>query len=133
MSHIRTVQAIYAAFARGDIPAVLDALDDNVAWEPGLVDQGIPWLKPGQGKAHAAAFFQTVGANLAFSKFEPVALMENDDQVAAVLSIEATVIPTGRRIVDTAEVHLWTFNRAGKVSALRHAVDTAQHLAALAP
>lgn len=133
MSHIQTVQEIYAAFGQGDIPAVLAALDDGVAWEPGMIDRGIPWLKPGQGKAHAAAFFQTVGANLAFSRFEPLTILGDDNQVVAVLAIEATVIPTGKQIVETAEVHLWSFNRDGKVSAFRHVVDTIQHLAAATP
>ena len=35
MSNLATVQAIYAAFGRGDVPAILSHLTDGVAWEHG--------------------------------------------------------------------------------------------------
>lgn len=40
--HAKTVEAIYAAFGRGDIPGILAALRENVEWEHDAVDQGIP-------------------------------------------------------------------------------------------
>ena len=33
MSNLQTVQDIYAAFGRGDIPAILDELADDVRWD----------------------------------------------------------------------------------------------------
>lgn len=35
MDNKQIVQTIYAAFGRGDIPAILEQLDDNVDWEYG--------------------------------------------------------------------------------------------------
>ncbi len=33
MSNEQTVQDLYAAFGRGDLPAILDKLSDDVVWE----------------------------------------------------------------------------------------------------
>ena len=35
MSNLATVQGIYAAFRRGDIPAILECLAEDVVWEYG--------------------------------------------------------------------------------------------------
>jgi ketosteroid isomerase-like protein len=32
MSNVATVQSIYEAFGRGDIPAILDRISDDVIW-----------------------------------------------------------------------------------------------------
>jgi hypothetical protein len=45
------------------------------------------------------------------------------------MRIEFTVKATGNRLRDE-ELHLWTFDDAGRVTALRHYVDTAKHIAA---
>jgi ketosteroid isomerase-like protein len=51
---LETVQQIYAAFGRGDIPAILAALDDDVKWESwednSAQRAGVPWLRGGSGK-----------------------------------------------------------------------------------
>ena len=49
--HAKTVEAIYAAFGRGDIPGILAALREDVEWEDDAVDQGIPWLASHQCRA----------------------------------------------------------------------------------
>ena len=40
MSEVETVRGLYAAFAAGDIPAVLAALDANVDWREA---EGFPY------------------------------------------------------------------------------------------
>ena len=35
MSNVHTVQEIYAAFGRGDVPAILSRLSESVEWEYG--------------------------------------------------------------------------------------------------
>ena len=57
--------AIYEAFGRGDVPAILDRLADDVLWEhwadwtPHAA--GVSWLRPRTGRAGAAEFFGIVG------------------------------------------------------------------------
>ena len=55
-------------------------------------------------------------------------MMEGANQVAVTFVIEY-LTPVGGHLRDE-EIHLWTFNDAGKVCALRHYVDTAKHIAA---
>lgn len=131
---LQTVQDIYAAFGRGDIPAILDALDDDVKWETWEVDQsaqaaGVPWLRAGSGKAAAAAFFRVIG-EFRFEDFQVRGLMAGDHQVAAEVFVAVT-LPNGRRVRDE-EMHLWNLSPAGKVTRFRHYVDTAKHIAAAA-
>lgn len=41
-SNLEVVQELYAAFGRGDMPAMLALLDPNVQWDyPGTAD--VPW------------------------------------------------------------------------------------------
>ena len=131
--HIATVFAIYEAFGRGDVGFILDQLDDDVEWEQGGLDHGVPWLQPGRGRDHAAGFFNRLADNADLTMFEPRAPMANETQVAVPVAIEATVRATGKRIVEQNEVHLWTFGAGGKVVAFRHLADTHQHWAALRP
>ena len=62
--NLETVKQIYAASGRGDIPAILDTLADDVAWEAWADNSasklGVPWLLPRHGKSGAAEFFGLV-------------------------------------------------------------------------
>lgn len=56
-------------------------------------------------------------------------LTDGDMHVAVVVDVEAVVHPSGEVITDR-EIHLWTFDDTGRVSALRHFLDTHQHVVA---
>lgn len=124
--HVATVRSLYEAFGRGDVATIIDAAADDVEWEAGAVDHGLPLLTPGRGKAHVAAFFAEVG-KLEFKRFEPRAIFGSGDHVMAVIAIEFLIPSTGRSVSEEGEGHLWTFGRDGKVVAFRHYVDTLQH------
>jgi ketosteroid isomerase-like protein len=126
---IDVVQQIYASFLAGDIPAILDRLDNDVVWEHDVVDHGIPWLKPRRGKQDVAQFFADLSA-LDIQVFEPLEFMESDRHVATNFRVRMVVRATGRAISDY-ELHLWTFDDAGAITGLRHFVDTRQHYLAL--
>lgn len=132
-NNLSTVQQIYAAFGQGDIPAIIEHLDDNVQWESWADNSaqkaGVPWLKSQQGKAGAMAFFQCIGSMLQIKEFQILNLMEGGNQVAVEFILEADVPGTGGHFRDE-EMHLWTFNEAGKVTRLRHYTDTHKHLKA---
>jgi uncharacterized protein len=134
VSNVATVQQIYEAFGRGDIPAILERFGDDVEFDDWNVDHvgqgaGVPWLVRRAGQAGAVEFFETVGATLEFHRFESVNILEGGDQVAATIRFDATAKATGERFEDE-EIHLWTFDDAGKVSGMRHYVDTAKHIKA---
>lgn len=125
-SNLPAVQAIYAAFGRGDIPAILSYLSPSVDWDYGYEDSTIPWLQHGHGHAGAAAFFSSLTA-LEFHHFQPKTLLEGPGIVVSLVDVEATVNATGKRIREEDEVHIWYFDEEGKVTRFRHQVDTLQH------
>jgi hypothetical protein len=132
-NNLSTVQQIYAAFGQGNIPAILDTLDDNVQWEAWADNSaqkaGVPWMLSRQGKAGAIAFFQYVGAMMQIKDFQVLSIMDGGNQIAAEFTIEAEVPSTGGHFRDE-EMHLWTFNEAGRVVRLRHYLDTHKHMQA---
>ena len=135
MSNVQTVQAIYEAFGRGDVPAILDLMSDSVEWEQWEgyntgQDAGVPWLVHRSGKDGVAGFFAALAEGLEVHSFEPVNLLEGGGQVAATISIDGTATKTGERFQDE-EIHLWTFDESGKVTGMRHYADTAKHINAV--
>jgi ketosteroid isomerase-like protein len=128
---LETVQAIYEAFGRGDVPAILDELADDVAWDVDAPGYGIPIYEPGTGKEHAARFFEAL-QDLEFLKFEPKNFLTGGDQVAVPIDVEAKVKATGNT-AKALEVHLWTFRDDGKVSRFFHAIDRHAFVLAYGP
>jgi ketosteroid isomerase-like protein len=126
-----TVTDIYAAFGRGDVPAILDRLADDVAWESWADNHaqraGVPWLRPQTGRDGAAAFFAAI-AGWEIRDFQVHRLLAADDAVVAEVSIDA-VTDAGSPVRDE-ELHLWSFGANGRVTRFRHYVDTAKHIAA---
>ena len=121
MSNVESVQAIYEAFGRGDVPAILDQLADDVAWDQDAPGYGVPIYEPGTGKDHAARFFEAL-QDVEFARFEPTNFLTGGEQVAVTIDLEATVKATGKSF-RALEIHLWTFGADGKVSRFFHCID----------
>src|SRR5262249_59126852 len=69
---ISKVQSLYAAFGRGDVDAIFDALSEDVSWgvdSTAAVD--VPWYGVLNGKANAKKFFAALGEEAEFSAFTP--------------------------------------------------------------
>jgi ketosteroid isomerase-like protein len=127
---------MYAAFGRGDVPAILEHLAEDVAWEPWSDNHaqvaGVPWLQPFHRRADVVRFFEEIG-RWQIHSFAVLDIMAGERQVASEVTIDAT-LPSGRRYRDE-EMHLWTFGPDGKVIRFRHYADTAKqiHAAGLVP
>jgi len=126
MSNVRTIQEIYAAFGRGDIPAILSRLAESVEWEYGPTSTNVPWLQRRRGRDGAAAFFASL-AHFDMHAFRPKEFLEGDGVVVVLLDVDFTVRATGRRIVEEDEIHVWRFDAEGRVVRHRHGVDTHLH------
>lgn len=130
-NNLATVAAIYEAFGKGDIPHILSHLADSIRWEAWADNSaqkaGVPWLQSRQGQEGVLQFFEIVGS-LNIKEFQVLSLMAGPNQVAAeiVIGFEG---PGGGSYRDE-ELHLWTFDEAGKVTRMRHYTDTAKHIAA---
>ena len=130
-NNVATVNRIYEAFGKGDISTIIDYIADNVQWEQwadnSAQNAGVPWMQAQKGKQGVLNFFKNVG-ELEVKDFQVLSIMANETQVAAEIIFEARVPSTGNRYRDE-EIHLWTFNEEGKVTGLRHYVDTAKLIA----
>jgi ketosteroid isomerase-like protein len=133
VTNLATVQSIYEAFGKGDIPAILDVLADDVEWEAwadnSSVKAGVPWMVPRHGKAEAAKFFEAAG-QMKITDLQVLNMMEGGNQVAVEFILETDLPAWGGGHYRDEEIHLWTFNDEGKVTRLRHYTDTAKHIAA---
>jgi hypothetical protein len=132
MSTVATVQDIYDAFGKGDAPRILEHISEDVEWEYGAGVNDVPWLQPRNGRKGAADFLASL-ADLRMDKFQPKTFLESGDLVVVVLDIEATVVPTGERISEEDQIHLWHFNSDGQVTRFRHRTDTLQAQRACRP
>ena len=124
MSNIDTVKAMYEAFGRGDVAAILDKLDENVEWDTDYDSPAAPWLEPRRGRENIPGFFEAV-ATIGITKFEPHTFGADGNKVVAVVDIEAD--RQGKHYVIPNEGHLWIFNDQGKVTKYQHMTDTALH------
>ncbi|GBD21215.1 hypothetical protein HRbin28_01664 [bacterium HR28] len=127
--NLQTVQGIYAAFGRGDVSAILDKLAEDVDWDYAYrtTPNPVPWLQAQRGRAGAAKFFLDGVGAIELHRFALKALLEGSGLVVALVDVDATVKETGKRIVETDEVHIWHFDEAGLVTRFRHCADTYQH------
>jgi ketosteroid isomerase-like protein len=126
-----TVAVLYAAFGRGDVPAILERLAPDVAWDDWADNfaqrAGVPHLLPRHGRDEVAGFFAVL-APMTLLDFAVLDLIGTGRQVVA--EVRASfALPNGGRFADE-ELHLWTFDEAGRVSRFRHYCDTAKHIAA---
>ena len=122
-----TVGEIYEAFGRGDVPAVLERLADDVAWD--VFDDntaqaaGVPYFQPRRGKEGVLEFFGVI-ADWEIRRFEITAL-GGDDRIAVAEIVTDVVTPAGP--LRDEEAHVWHVGDDGRVTRLRHYIDTAKH------
>lgn len=129
--NLARVQDIYAAFARGDVPAILDQIADGCRWEEWAdhtaQQAGVAYLQPQTGPAGVAEFFAAL-ADLEIHDFQVLGYIAGRHEVVAKIVIEASTPNQGR--FRDEELHLWTLDEHGTVVRFRHYVDTAKHIAA---
>ena len=128
-----TIQNIYAAFGRGDVPAILEHISEDCAWEYGGSPNDVPYLQPRSGRGGAAEFFGLVGTELEFKAFDVTNVVGTERLVVALCTLELRVKKTGKTVREVDEVHLWHFDDKGRVIKFRHCLDTLQHQRANQP
>jgi ketosteroid isomerase-like protein len=133
MNHVDTVQSIYQAFGQGNVPGVLAHVAPDAQWEAWADHTpqraGHPLFAARNGPAGAGEFLQQLVTLCEIHEFQVLDVFGSGRQVGAEVLIEYTYRPTGQRMSDE-ELHLWTFDGAGRVARFRHYIDTAKHLRA---
>jgi ketosteroid isomerase-like protein len=126
--NVQTAKEGYAAFGRGDVPAILELLTDDIEWiEPGPADV-LPAAGTYRGKEEVAGFFATLGETTEFHKFEPHEFIAQGDHLVVLIHFESTVKRTGRKVTGH-EAQVWTF-KGGKLARFEAFSDTAAGVAA---
>lgn len=127
-TRVELVQDLYAAFARGDIPALLAGLHPEVDWRinvdpaaPGA--NRIPDFRAFRGRADVGEFFAELGRNLEFHAFTPAAFFAHGDEVLVRVNMELTVRRTGRHLSVEA-IHAFLFDAGGQLIRFREYLDT---------
>jgi ketosteroid isomerase-like protein len=112
---------MYAAFARGDVPAVLARLDPDVEW---VTPATLPWSRGRYtGREGVSQYFGSFAEALDEASVEPHELITSGERVIALGEERARVRATGRRFASPF-AHLIRV-RDGLVAELRGHVDTA--------
>ncbi len=116
-----TIRNLYEAFGRGDIPAVLEALDPEIHWYEA---EGFPYggLYVGP-QAVLEGVFAKLGSEWEGFAAVPDRFVTEGDTVVALGSYRGEFKATGKAI-DVPMVHVWKF-RDGRVAEFRQHTDTA--------
>src|SRR5690242_13890784 len=106
-NNIDILTRAYQAFARGDIPAVLEMFADRLE-HFGVVSDGsfkAPWHMPARTRADAGKYFDALLGALAPVKFEYQELSANAQYAYATTQQEYRVRKSGRQLVLRDSVH----------------------------
>ena len=122
-------RAVYAAFARGDVPTVLGALTPDVRW---IEAEGGPYggLSVGPDAVLANVFMRIGGEWDGFAAV-PHEFVAEGDTVVALGEYSGTYRATGKSF-RAPFAHVWKF-RDGRAYSFHQHTDTAVHLRPLAP
>ncbi|MEM7542701.1 MAG: nuclear transport factor 2 family protein [Pseudomonadota bacterium] len=126
-SNIEVTQAIFGHFGAGDIPAILEHLDDDIVIEfygPAT----IPYAGTYKGKEQARHFFETVLSSVAINQFDPEEFLADKDKVVVTGHLNLNPKSTGGEI-DSDFVHVITL-RDGRWLRFRDFMNTANAVSA---
>ena len=124
--NVELVRAGYAAWARGNLEAALDSIDENIV----ITGQITPDGRPAQGREGLLANVKRVGEAFAELSYEPIELIDLGERVLAHVRVSGT----GREGI-TAELEfgqLWTF-RGGKAVRVENYAGWEEALEAAGP
>jgi uncharacterized protein len=117
---VEVVKRAYAAFAEGDVPAVLGAFADDIEWHEA---EGMPYGGVYRGgEAVAQNVFGPISQDVEGFAVTPEEYMASGDTVAVVVSYTGTGKATGKPL-DLPVVHVWDI-QDGKAVRFRQFADT---------
>jgi ketosteroid isomerase-like protein len=121
------VRQAYQAFGRGDVPAVLDLVAEQVDWQFRGAKR-LPYTGAFKTKAEVARWFTSIAEVDDIQGFEPREFIDGGDHVT-VLGWERTAARPGGKVFETEWVHVFTV-RGGKIVRFWGIYDTEASAAA---
>jgi ketosteroid isomerase-like protein len=117
---VEFIKGMYAAFGRGDVPAVLAGMADDIEWHEAL---GMPYGGVYRGgDAVVQNVFAPIATDVEDFAVTPEEFVGSGDTVAAVVRYTGTGKVTGKTL-DVPVVHVWDI-RDGKLTRFRQFIDT---------
>ena len=121
---VSAVKAAYEALGRGDLPAVLGAMTEDIEWHQA---EGGPYGGVYRGpQAIAENVFGPLLTDVPDFALTPKEYVASGDTVVAVVRYTGTGKSTGKEL-DLPVVHVWDV-RDGKLARFRQFMDTAKFL-----
>ena len=118
LAPVEAVRSIYDSFAKGDVPAILNTLDEQIDWRsPANLPHGGHFT----GRDEVGRFFQGIGEHWENLSLEVDHLLAGGDQVVVLATIHGRLRATGEDTGYTA-AHAWTL-RDGIPVAFAETVD----------
>ena len=127
---VTRMKELYEAFARGDIPTVLEGMDESIEWHEA---EGNPWStgRPFIGHQEVVeGVFQRIGAEFDGFEVRPERFIGDGDTVVMEGRYRARNSKATGKPLDAEVVHVWDL-RNGKVIRFHQYVDTRQLAAGL--
>jgi ketosteroid isomerase-like protein len=125
MDNVTVLENLYAAFGRGDIPAVLGAMAPDIRWYQAegnpYMPSGEPWIGP---DVVLSSLFMRLGGEWDGFAVHPKIFHAAGDSVIVEARYTGTFKPTGRSM-DAQVCHVWDVTD-GKVTRFQQYVDTAK-------
>lgn len=122
--NVEVIRSMYEAFGRGDVPAVLAAMDPAIEWNEAenfpYADKN-PYIGPA---AVAGGLFARLGGEWDGFSVTPEELLDAGDTVVTLGRYGGTYKKTGKKI-DAQLAHVWRL-RGGKVVKFQQYTDTLQ-------
>jgi ketosteroid isomerase-like protein len=117
---VEFLKGLYAAFGRGDVPAVLAGFADDIEWHEA---EGMPYggIYRG-GEAVVQNVFGPITTDVEGFAVTPEEFVGSVDTVVALVRYTGTGKVTGKAL-DVPVVHVWDI-RDGKVTRFRQFIDT---------
>ena len=115
------VKSVYAAFGRGDLPAVVAACAEDVDWRC-HAPSSVPFAGTFAGREGVNAFFGKLLASMRFSAFEPKTFLTDADTVVVLGRDTGSAIATGRAFGEDW-VHVFTI-RGAKIARFAEFTET---------
>lgn len=126
--NVRTVKNLYEAFGRGDVAAVLGAMDEKIEWmeaEGFIYAAGNPYVGPA---VVASGVFQRIMTDADNFAVSPSTFIGDGDTVVALGRYSGRMRATGIA-VDAQFAHVWRL-RDGKITHFQQYTDTHQWMVA---
>ena len=125
MSGVKVISDAYEAFGRGDVPAVVGAMDPGIHWHEA---EGNPYRPSGEAWVGPEAVVNSLFMKLAGEwdgfAVHPESFHDAGDVVVVELRYSGTYKATGKAL-DAQVCHVWTV-KDGKITKFQQYVDTAK-------